>query len=265
MKHTVIILALSLALPLATSSGDETNSHPTRVTSANNDESTANSAPDQVRDCFITTVTSDVDGPIPTATFWGRFCDSPTVSVGQPDGSLPAALVLSSSRDFVTVDLTGNADPMDTLFRVECPREVCEWKLTVGAVGPTGPSGPAGPDDPDLLELKDQVCAMSAQLGLPLPSFCPSCPCFDAADLVDLLTGHAITCFFDDVNSSLLFGDTGQDTLAALHVVPVLSCIWWLNDEVISSSQLTDAEVAKCEAEIRTAAAQLGESCPDIP
>ena len=72
-------------------------------------------------------------------------------------------------------------------------------------------------------------------------------------------------CFFDDVNASLLFGDTGQDTLAALHVVPILSCMWWENDQVISASTLTPEEVVQCEAEIRTAADQLEVSCPDIP
>ena len=239
MKKTVIVVALSLALYVGMASAG-------------------------VNDCFVTKVTSDLDGPLPTATFWGTFCDSPTVSIGQTDGSLQDAIVLSSAPGFVTVDLTGNADPMDALVRIECAPKVCDWKLTIGAVGPTGPTGPTGPDDPDLPELKDQLCAVSSQLGLPLPSFC-TCPCFDAQDLVDLLTGRALTCFFDDVNNSLLFGDTGNDTLAALHVVPIESCIWWLNDQVISTSHLTPTELVQCEAEIRTAAAQLGESCPDIP
>ena len=207
-------------------------------------------------------MTSDLDGPLPSATFWGTFCDSPTVSVGQTDGSLTDALVLSSAPGFITIDLTGNADPMDALFRIECSPKVCDWKLTIGAVGPTGPTGP---DDPDLPELKDQICAINSQLGLPLPSFCPSCPCYDAADLVDLLTGLALTCFFDNTNGVLNFGNTGQDTLASLQVVPIRTCIWWEHDVVISASQLTPAEVVQCEAEIRTAADQLEESCPDIP
>ena len=135
-----------------------------------------------------------------------------------------------------------------------------------GIQGETGATGPAGPDDPDLAELKDQLCAISAQLELPLPSFCTSCPCFDAADLIDLLTGLTRSCFFDEVNHSLLFGDTRQDTLAALHVVPTLSCIWWENDQVISFSTLTPEELVQCDAEIRAAAAHFGGgTCPPIP
>ena len=279
MRSTVIVMALS-ALSIAMPSAQEQSSHLAPVLSADNEEISDDRAADHVRDCVITNVTSDVDGPLPTATFGGTFCDSPTVSIGQTDGSLVAALVLSSGRDFVTVDLTGNADPMDALFQIECPPKVCDWNLTIGAVGPTGPAGPTGqqgvqgetgpagptgPDDPDLPEMKDQICAISSQLGLPLPSFCVSCPCYDAADLVDLLTGLAHMCFFEEVNGTLYFGDTGQDTLAALQVVPILTCIWWLNDEVISSSQLTDGEVVQCEAEIRAAADQLETSCPDIP
>ena len=80
-----------------------------------------------------------------------------------------------------------------------------------------------------------------------------------------MLTGLSLQCFYEEANGQLYFGDTGLDTLAALHVIPLLSCIWWENDEVISSAYLTPTEVGLCEAEIRTAAEQLGESCPPIP
>jgi hypothetical protein len=72
-------------------------------------------------------------------------------------------------------------------------------------------------------------------------------------------------CFYEEVNASLYFGDPRQDTLASLQFAPMLSCIWWENDQVISFSTLTPEEVVQCEAEIRSAAEQLGGTCPDIP
>jgi hypothetical protein len=101
--------------------------------------------PDAILDCNVTKVTTDLDSPVPTATFWGSFCENPTVSAGQTDGSMAPVLVLSYSDNHVTVDLTGNSDPMDQLYSIECPCETCDINVTIGAVGPVGPTGPQGP------------------------------------------------------------------------------------------------------------------------
>ena len=95
--------------------------------------------------CEITKVTTDLDAAVPAAIFWGTFCENPAVLAGQEDGTFAPVLVLSVGQGFVTVDLTGNDDPADVVFTIECPCETCECKLTLGAVGPVGPTGPAGP------------------------------------------------------------------------------------------------------------------------
>ena len=102
-------------------------------------------AGEQVLTCEVTKVTTDLDAAVPTATFWGTFCDNPTVLVGQEDGTLQPVMVLSMGLGFVTVDLTGNDDASDVHFVIECPCESCEGDLTLGAVGPVGPTGPTGP------------------------------------------------------------------------------------------------------------------------
>jgi hypothetical protein len=99
---------------------------------------------DQVLDCGITKVTTDLDSPVPTATFWGTFCENPFVLAGQEDGTFQPMMILSAGLGFVTVDLTGNDDPADVTFSIECPCETCECKLTLGVVGPVGPVGPTG-------------------------------------------------------------------------------------------------------------------------
>ena len=99
---------------------------------------------DTVLDCNVTKVTTDLDSPIPVATFWGTFCDNPLVSAGQTDGTSTPVLNLSSGTNFVTVDLTGNDDPAGVVFTIECPCETCECKVTLGTVGPEGPPGPKG-------------------------------------------------------------------------------------------------------------------------
>jgi hypothetical protein len=104
---------------------------------------------DQVLTCDITKVTTDLDSPIPTATFWGEFCENPTVTAGQTDGSRTAVLILGAGNGFITVDLSGNDDPADVLFDITCPCEHCTCKLTIGAVGPTGAQGPQGKQGED--------------------------------------------------------------------------------------------------------------------
>jgi hypothetical protein len=112
------------------------------------DEICDDEAPDVTLTCETTKVTTDLDSPVPTATFWGTYCESPLVFAGQMDGTLAAVMILSNGLNFITVDLTGNDDPADVLFVVECPCDWCRNELTIGAVGPTGPTGPMGPHGP---------------------------------------------------------------------------------------------------------------------
>ena len=112
------------------------------------DEICDDEQPDLILTCEVTKVTTDLDSPVPTATFWGTFCENPTVTAGQVDGTHVPVMVLSAGLNFVTVDLTGNSDPADVVFTMECPCDTCRCKLTIGAVGPTGPTGPMGPTGP---------------------------------------------------------------------------------------------------------------------
>jgi hypothetical protein len=121
---------------------------------------------DVVLGCEVTKVTTSLEGPVPSTTFWGTFCDGPTVFAGQTDGTLQPLLVLSASPSFLTVDLTGNDDPADVVFKIGCPCETCDYKLTLGAGGPTGPTGPA---DPAVL---DALCELYGLTGHPLPEVC---------------------------------------------------------------------------------------------
>jgi len=100
---------------------------------------------DRVLGCDITKITTDLDSAIPSATFWGTFCEAPVVSVGQMDGTLQPLSVLGSGLNFVTVDLSGNEEPGDVLFDVACPCESCTCNVTLGAFGPTGATGGIGP------------------------------------------------------------------------------------------------------------------------
>jgi hypothetical protein len=102
---------------------------------------------DLVLTCFVTKVVTDLEAAIPTATFFGEFCEFPAVSVGQEDGTLLPLMVLSSGLNHITVELAGT-DPADCLFVIECPCEVCGVNVTIGAVGPQGPTGPTGPQGP---------------------------------------------------------------------------------------------------------------------
>jgi cysteine-rich repeat protein len=102
-------------------------------------------AGDQVLTCEVSKVTANLDLPVPTATFWGTFCENPTVVAGQVDGTFQPVMILSVGPGFITVDLTGNDDPAEVTFSIECPCETCEMAVTMGAVGPTGPPGPTGP------------------------------------------------------------------------------------------------------------------------
>jgi hypothetical protein len=95
--------------------------------------------------CDVSKVTTDLDSAIPTATFWGTYCDGPLVFAGQTDGTRVPLMVLASGTSFITVDLTGNDDPADVMMDIECPCDFCSLSLTIGAVGPTGEPGPQGP------------------------------------------------------------------------------------------------------------------------
>jgi hypothetical protein len=104
--------------------------------------------PDLVVDCDVTKIFVDLDGAIPTATFFGSFCDFPVVSVGLEDGTYAPLLVLSQAQGFITVDITGHTGDATYSFRIECPCETCDTQATIGIVGPTGPTGPQGPQGP---------------------------------------------------------------------------------------------------------------------
>jgi len=112
------------------------------------DDETMDEDGDQLLTCFVTKVVTDLEAAIPTATFFGEFCETPAVTAGQEDGTMMPLMVLASGLNFITVDLGGNTDPSDILFWVECPCEVGECKVTMGAVGPQGPTGPTGPQGP---------------------------------------------------------------------------------------------------------------------
>jgi hypothetical protein len=98
--------------------------------------------------CDVSKVTTDLDAAIPTATFWGTFCDGPLVFAGQTDGTRQALLVLAAGMNFITVDMTGNDDPADVMMDIECPCDFCSLSLTLGAVGPVGPTGSQGIQGP---------------------------------------------------------------------------------------------------------------------
>jgi hypothetical protein len=101
--------------------------------------------PDLIVDCEISKVVVDLDGTIPTATFFGTYCDFPEVTVGLEDGTFAPLLVLSQGTGFVTVDISGNTGDATYKFRVDCPCETCSCPATIGVIGPTGPTGPMGP------------------------------------------------------------------------------------------------------------------------
>ena len=121
-------------------------------------DETGDENPDAVLDCDITKVYVDLDGAIPTATFYGTYCDFPEVTVGLEDGTRVPLLILSQAMGFITVDITGHAGDATYLFEVMCPcgdrhkpawdRGPCEVDVTIGIVGPTGPTGPVGPQGP---------------------------------------------------------------------------------------------------------------------
>jgi hypothetical protein len=104
---------------------------------------------DLVLTCDVTKVTTDLDAPIPTATFWGEFCEMPTVTAGQTDGTRENVDVIASGTGFITVDLTGNDSAADVEFDITCPCDHCVVLVTIGAVGPTGPQGPQGKQGED--------------------------------------------------------------------------------------------------------------------
>ena len=140
MKRTPVSVALALLLTLA----------PSYVAADGEDEiCNDDEAGVGVLDCLVTKITTDLDAPVPTATFWGSFCDDPVISAGQTDGSVTSVVDLSSSSGFVTIDLTGNVAPADVLFVIECPCKTCETRVTVGDVGPQGAQGEPGPPGPD--------------------------------------------------------------------------------------------------------------------
>jgi hypothetical protein len=103
---------------------------------------------DLILTCNVTSITMELDVPFRTATFWGEFCDDPIVSAGQMDGTRLPVTILANGTSFITIDLTGNDDPGDVSFVVECLCDICEYKLTIGDIGPQGPQGPIGVTGP---------------------------------------------------------------------------------------------------------------------
>ena len=151
------LVALALVVPTASAQltgigfeggpeADNTIGGPTGDDEICDDESNDNT---QVLICDVTKVTTDLDSSPTTATFWGTFCENPSVTAGQTDGTNTGVMVLSSGDNFLTVDLTGNDDPADVAFEITCPCDVCGCKLTIGAVGPTGADGADDAPGPD--------------------------------------------------------------------------------------------------------------------
>mgnify|MGYP003573623367 FL=1 len=97
---------------------------------------------DVILDCEVTRIFINLDGAVPTVTFFGTFCDFPNVYVGLEDGAFAQLLTLNATSGFVVADLTGFTDPATYVFEVECPCETCTCKATVGVQGPTGPMCP---------------------------------------------------------------------------------------------------------------------------
>ena len=97
------------------------------------DDEFSDDNPAVVVDCEVSKTLIDLDAILPNATFFGRFCDSPNVLVGQEDGTFASLLLLSSSTDFVTADITGSTSAATYKFRVVCPCETCESAATIGA------------------------------------------------------------------------------------------------------------------------------------
>jgi hypothetical protein len=104
--------------------------------------------PDVVFDCEVSRTCADLDGAIPTVTFYGTFCDFPNVCVGQTDGTCQPLMILSQGDNFITVDFTGQGTGCTFVFQIECPCETCIAEATIGTVGPTGPQGPQGKQGP---------------------------------------------------------------------------------------------------------------------
>jgi hypothetical protein len=99
-------------------------------------------------DCTVTQAVADLDAPVPTITFYGDFCDEPSVFAGQQDGTSAELGVLAAGGNFVTADLGGNTGPGDIVFSVACACETCSDSITLGAVGPAGPPGADGAQGP---------------------------------------------------------------------------------------------------------------------
>jgi hypothetical protein len=112
------------------------------------DETCDDETPEVLLTCDITQVTLELDVPMPTATFWGEFCGAYEVWIGQLDGTLVPGVVLASGLNFITIDLTGNADPGDVLVSITCPCDVCRYWVTIGETGDQGPQGAQGPIGP---------------------------------------------------------------------------------------------------------------------
>jgi hypothetical protein len=115
---------------------------------ASTDETCDEGTAEDLGSCSIVKAVAALDGVPPVVTFLGSFCPSPVVSVGQADGTMQPVLVLTQGASHLTVDLTGNADPADALYVVECPCETCSTYLTIGRTGPEGPTGPQGETGP---------------------------------------------------------------------------------------------------------------------
>ena len=104
---------------------------------------------DVILDCEITRIYVNDNGAVPTVTFYGTFCDFPTVFVGREDGTFVEVMVLNSDSNFITADLSTVLDVDGTYkLQVVCPCETCMAQTTIGDVGATGPQGPPGPTGP---------------------------------------------------------------------------------------------------------------------
>ncbi len=145
--------------------------------------------------CSGTVVTLDFE-PIPTATFFGSFCEAPSVLTGQSDGTYEELMILSNGSGHVTVDLSGRTDPGDTRIKILCPCATCDWFLTIGETGPTGATGVPGASGPPGSVGPTGPAGSPGSTGPPGPGLSNCCTADFPAGCNDALC-EEIVCGFD--------------------------------------------------------------------
>ncbi len=102
--------------------------------------------------CTLAKATVDPDEQ--TVLLEGTFCETPSVSGGQPGGAFETLPILDSGPNFILVAVGAVDDLVTCVMEVECPCQDCTMEVAFGhgddggPTGPTGPTGPAGPAGP---------------------------------------------------------------------------------------------------------------------